>query len=136
MPAQGFAGANVTIPHKLRALELADAASDVARRVGAANTLTFGTGGIEADNTDVDGLLGALAERAPRRPAGMTASCSAPAGPREPSVFALLAAGAARAGLEPPPLSGRGSWSRDLAGGTFAGRPARPSPHARPQRRI
>jgi shikimate dehydrogenase len=60
LPASGYRGANVTIPHKLAALELADSASSAARAIGAANTLTFDGGGIEADNTDAGGLLDAL----------------------------------------------------------------------------
>src|SRR5689334_23991173 len=45
LPGAGFAGANVTIPHKQAALALADEATDSARAIGAANTLTFGAGG-------------------------------------------------------------------------------------------
>lgn len=63
MPAGGFAGVNVTVPHKRAALEVADEASDVAREIGAANTLTFTDAGIRADNTDAEGLLAALEER-------------------------------------------------------------------------
>jgi shikimate dehydrogenase len=56
----GFAGANVTIPHKTAALALADSASDAARQIGAANTLSFlGGGEIAAENTDAPGLLDA-----------------------------------------------------------------------------
>ncbi|HEV2980205.1 MAG TPA: shikimate dehydrogenase, partial [Solirubrobacteraceae bacterium] len=56
----GFAGANVTIPHKQAALALADRASAAARAIGAANTLTFRDGGaIEAQNTDAPGLIAA-----------------------------------------------------------------------------
>jgi shikimate dehydrogenase len=62
LPQQGFVGANVTIPHKEAALALADEASDAARRIGAANTLSFRAGGIRADNTDATGLLAALRE--------------------------------------------------------------------------
>ncbi|MBA3746178.1 MAG: shikimate dehydrogenase [Solirubrobacterales bacterium] len=59
--AAGFRGANVTIPHKRAALALATTASDAAREIGAANTLTFGADGlIAADNTDAPGLLDAL----------------------------------------------------------------------------
>src|SRR5919198_944419 len=47
---RGFVGANVTIPHKLRALEAADRATEVARAVGAANTLLIGPEAIVADN--------------------------------------------------------------------------------------
>jgi shikimate dehydrogenase len=60
LPGEGFVGVNVTVPHKLAALELADHASDSARAIGAANTLTFTDGGVEAENTDARGLLDAL----------------------------------------------------------------------------
>src|SRR4051812_42227046 len=61
LPAQGFLGVNVTIPHKEAALALADTATETARAIGAANTLTFTAGAIEADNTDAGGLLDAVA---------------------------------------------------------------------------
>ena len=96
MAAQGYAGANVTIPHKLRALEVADTATDVARRVGAANTLVFDQGSIHADNTDVEGFLTALRERAPDAPAGMHALVLGAGGAGRAVVHALLQAGAAR----------------------------------------
>lgn len=60
LPAAGFRGTNVTIPHKEAALALADRATERAREIGAANTLTFAPDGIEADNTDAPGLLAAL----------------------------------------------------------------------------
>src|SRR3954471_15007162 len=61
LPGAGFLGANVTIPHKEAALALATEATDRARAIGAANTLTFGAGGaIHADNTDAPGLIAAL----------------------------------------------------------------------------
>jgi shikimate dehydrogenase len=65
LPAAGFAGANVTIPHKEAALALADSATPLARTIGAANTLTFTDDGIEADNTDAPGLLAAIGEVPP-----------------------------------------------------------------------
>ena len=60
LPASGYRGTNVTIPHKLAALEIADAATPAARAIGAANTLTFEDGAVEADNTDAQGFLDAL----------------------------------------------------------------------------
>jgi shikimate dehydrogenase len=60
MAAEGFAGANVTVPHKEAALALADVPSREAQAIGAANTLVFADAGIEAHNTDAAGLLGAL----------------------------------------------------------------------------
>jgi shikimate dehydrogenase len=96
LPARGFVGANVTIPHKLRALELADSATEVARAVGAANALTFRGGRIEAHNTDVEGFLAALRERVPEAPAGMEATVLGAGGAGRAVVYALLQAGAAR----------------------------------------
>jgi shikimate dehydrogenase len=96
LPSQGFAGANVTIPHKLRALEAADSASSVARAVGAANTLVFADGRIHAENTDVEGFLEALRERAPEAPAGSRALVLGAGGAARAVVYGLLQAGAAR----------------------------------------
>jgi shikimate dehydrogenase len=61
LPAAGFRGSNVTIPHKEAALALATEASDRARAIGAANTLLFKQDGqIWADNTDAPALVAAL----------------------------------------------------------------------------
>jgi shikimate dehydrogenase len=62
LPAAGFLGANVTIPHKEAALAVADTATPLARTIGAANMLTFTSEGIEADNTDAPGLLAAIGD--------------------------------------------------------------------------
>jgi len=66
LPAVGFVGANVTIPHKEAALALATTATELATAIGAANTLTFADGGIQADNTDAPGLIAALPGPPPR----------------------------------------------------------------------
>ncbi|HEX8122632.1 MAG TPA: shikimate dehydrogenase [Solirubrobacteraceae bacterium] len=59
----GFAGVNVTMPHKATALGIATVATDRAKAIGAANTLTFEPDGtIHADNTDAPGLIDALGE--------------------------------------------------------------------------
>jgi shikimate dehydrogenase len=65
--AEGFAGANVTVPHKHAALTLADVASESAQAIGAANTLVFAGGRIEAHNTDAGGLIAALPSSPQRR---------------------------------------------------------------------
>jgi shikimate dehydrogenase len=60
LPAQGYVGANVTVPHKEAALACS-APDDRARAVGAANTLWFDAGGqLRSTNTDVEGFLGNL----------------------------------------------------------------------------
>jgi shikimate dehydrogenase len=59
-------GLNVTLPFKEFALAAADKASARARRAGAANVLVFDDDGtIRADNTDGEGLAGALTAQAP-----------------------------------------------------------------------
>lgn len=65
LPKLGFVGANVTLPHKEAALALADEASARARRIGAANTLSFVDGRVLADNTDGEGFLENLRQGAP-----------------------------------------------------------------------
>lgn len=66
LPRMGFVGVNVTIPHKETALAGAVRATERARRIGAANTLTFlAEGGYEADNTDGYGFAASLSAGAP-----------------------------------------------------------------------
>lgn len=62
----GFAGANVTVPHKELALRVADLRDPVALRIGAANTLIVHADGmIEARNTDAFGFIENLRHGAP-----------------------------------------------------------------------
>ncbi len=58
--ARGFAGLNLTVPHKEAALALAASADDFARAAGAANTLLRTATGWHAANTDGPGLAAAL----------------------------------------------------------------------------
>lgn len=55
--SQGGKGANVTVPFKLEAYELADELSERARAAGAVNTLHVDGGKIRGDNTDGIGLV-------------------------------------------------------------------------------
>jgi shikimate dehydrogenase len=86
----GFAGANVTVPHKTAAYALADAASEGAGRIGAANTLVFADGQIQAHNTDAGGLIEAL----PASPQGVRALVLGAGGAARAAVWALRTEGA------------------------------------------
>ena len=61
---RGFVGANVTMPHKERALALSKP-DERARAVGAANTLWFENGELCSTNTDVEGFINNLDAGAP-----------------------------------------------------------------------
>ncbi len=63
LAAAGFAGVNVTIPHKQAAFALSDELTPAAQRAGAVNTLVFKNGRIHGDNTDGQGFLANLREK-------------------------------------------------------------------------
>ena len=64
LKAHGFVGANVTIPHKERALALTRP-DERARAVGAANTLWYEGGELRSTNTDIEGFINNLDACAP-----------------------------------------------------------------------
>lgn len=90
----GFAGVNVTLPHKEAVLALADRATPLARRMGAANTLVFRGGKILADNTDGYGFLENLKQQKPRlKFKGKNVAILGAGGAARGVCFALLAEG-------------------------------------------
>jgi shikimate dehydrogenase len=90
LPASGYRAANVTIPHKLAARDLADELTAEARAIGAVNTLSLGQdGGITGHNTDAGGLLDALGEPVPA-----TALVLGAGGAARAAAWALREAGA------------------------------------------
>jgi len=60
--AAGVAGINLTLPHKVAALELVEEADATARAMGAVNTLVRTPAGYRGTNTDGYGIVQALAE--------------------------------------------------------------------------
>ena len=66
LAALGFAGCNVTVPHKQAALALVDAPDDLARRIGAVNLVVVRPDGtLLGRNTDAAGFLHNLRAQAP-----------------------------------------------------------------------
>ncbi|GAB3701674.1 shikimate dehydrogenase [Corynebacterium nasicanis] len=59
---ESYRGFSVTMPAKFAALEFATEVTERARQIGSANTLVRIEGGWRADNTDCDGITGALGE--------------------------------------------------------------------------
>jgi shikimate dehydrogenase len=66
LPALGFAGCNVTIPHKVDTLRLVDRVEPLARRIGAVNLVVVAADGtLEGRNTDAFGFVQSLHESQP-----------------------------------------------------------------------
>jgi len=62
--AQGYKGANVTVPFKIEAASIATRLTERARAAGAVNTLSFVDGEIIGDNTDGPGLVADIVRNA------------------------------------------------------------------------
>ena len=93
--ALGIGGLSVTIPHKAAALAEVDEATDVARAVGAVNTVVVRHDGhLVGDNTDGAGFLASLSDEG-FEPAGRVCLVVGAGGAARAVVHALAAAGAA-----------------------------------------
>ncbi|WJZ02799.1 shikimate dehydrogenase [Corynebacterium freiburgense] len=87
-----YRGFSVTMPGKFAALQFADEATERARAIGSANTLVrVGEDVWKADNTDCDGIRGALAELGALT--GTTAFVLGGGGTARPALWALVQAG-------------------------------------------
>jgi shikimate dehydrogenase len=98
LAAHGFVGANVTIPHKERALALSrpDARASA---VGAANTLWYEAGQLRSTNTDVEGFINNLDASAPGWDQAADALVLGAGGSARAVVFGLIERGIKRVHL-------------------------------------
>ncbi|MCA0400887.1 MAG: shikimate dehydrogenase [Proteobacteria bacterium] len=62
---EGYAGGNVTVPHKEEAFLACDHVSEAARRAGAVNTFWYENGQLVGDNTDGAGFAAHLEQQYP-----------------------------------------------------------------------
>jgi shikimate dehydrogenase len=65
LAAKGYAGCNVTIPHKENAFQLVTPADDTTARLGAVNTVFLRDGKAHGTNTDGEGFINSLSQSAP-----------------------------------------------------------------------
>jgi shikimate dehydrogenase len=123
-----WVGVSVTMPGKFAALHFADERTDRAELVGSANTLLRTPRGWRADNTDIDGVMGALGTatgRAVVSGSGGTAPAAivalAELGVGDITVVARNPDKAARL-VELATRVGAAAWFCDLDGGAVADR--------------
>jgi shikimate dehydrogenase len=117
LPALGFRGCNLTIPHKQAALKIMDRVDEFARRIGAMNTVVVAPdGSLEGSNTDVFGFRENLREQAPdwRTAAGPAVVLGAGGAARSVAA-ALAAAGVSEIRLANRTRDRASSLARDLA---------------------
>ncbi len=94
LPALGFRGVNLTLPHKERALGLCHEVDELARRIGAVNTIVVREDQLIGSNTDAFGFLENLRAGAPDwRPAAASAAVLGAGGAARAVVAALIDAG-------------------------------------------
>jgi shikimate dehydrogenase len=117
LPALGFRGCNLTIPHKQAALKVMDRVDAFARRIGAMNTVIVTPDGeLEGSNTDVFGFRENLREQAPAWRAASGPAVVLGAGGSARSVIAALgASGVGEIRLVNRTLNRAETLARDLA---------------------
>jgi shikimate dehydrogenase len=93
--ALGFAGANVTMPHKTRSAELVPDLSHDARLLRAVNTIVVGTDGLAGHNTDALGFERFLREDTGFDPSGRAALLFGAGGGARACALALSRSGLA-----------------------------------------
>ncbi len=98
LASHGFVGANVTRPHKERALALSEPDAR-ARAVGAANTLWYDGGKLCSTNTDVEGFINNLDASAPGWDGASDALVLGAGGASRAVLFGLLERGITRVHL-------------------------------------
>jgi shikimate dehydrogenase len=116
--AEGYAGANVTVPHKEAAKDLCDTLDPAAAAIGAVNTLIFRHGKIVGRNTDAYGFLENLRQARPGwHAADGPAVVLGAGGAARAVVYALLEAGAPEVRVLNRTVSRAERLAAELSGG-------------------
>jgi shikimate dehydrogenase len=112
--ALGFAGANVTVPHKQAVLAHLDEVSRAAQVIGAVNTIVVRDGALHGDNTDATGFIASLRETG-FDPAGTYCALLGAGGAARAVAHALADAGALQVCIYNRNFSRARDLCRDMA---------------------
>lgn len=96
LAALGYAGVNVTVPHKEAAAALMDELDPLSQRIGAINTIRVTGGRLQGFNTDAPGLVDALTKEGRMALAGRRCLVIGAGGGGRAAAFALAGAGASQ----------------------------------------
>ena len=118
LPERGFAGVNLTLPHKETAATIVDTMDSVASRIGAVNTVVVGAdGSLAGSNTDGYGFIENLKSGAPEWTADNKSAVVLGAGGAARAIIAaLLDAGLKELRLVNRTLSRAESLKDDIGG--------------------
>lgn len=86
-------GANVTVPHKQAVMASLDEVDDLARRIGAVNTIVHDSGRLRGTNTDARGFIDSLREYGGIEPSGADAVLVGAGGAARAAAHALAESG-------------------------------------------
>lgn len=120
LPALGIRGVNVTVPHKEAVMEFLDGCSELAREVGAVNTIIHTDGRLWGENTDVYGVRQALRGLRLRRQDAVVVGAG---GSARAVLVALREAGVARVWLANRTVERARELARRFSTGTFVVEP-------------
>ena len=88
-----YLGGNVTVPHKQAVMEHLDEVDDLARRIGAVNTIISSHGRLLGTNTDAEGFITSLKVHGDVDPAGLDVVLVGAGGAARAAAHALVDAG-------------------------------------------
>lgn len=93
MTAEGYAGFNVTVPHKQKVMALCDRLDETARAIGAVNTIVLKDGKIEGRNTDAFGFISNMQQALPEFSFNTAALILGAGGAARAAIYGLLQEG-------------------------------------------
>ncbi len=93
LPARGYCGGNITVPHKIEAYRLCELRDSAATAIGAVNTVWLDAGRLAGSNTDAYGFAANLDHESPGWDSGRSAAVIGAGGAARAILWALVERG-------------------------------------------